>query len=185
MNAQGEIWRDIPDYEETYQVSSFGRVRRKSSNHILAPARHQRISNGKYDYVIKLWRNGSYKRFLVSRLVCASFYGVPDGEMTANHKDGNTENNHLDNLEWLSRSENIRHGHENGLFPSQRRFTRLTKLSDETSQVYQSMADASRAIGRNRLYISLCSQNDWNAVGIDGEKYQIHSEECKCKCLEG
>jgi len=53
----------------------------------------------------------------VHRIVALTFYGnPPDGKPEINHIDGNKENNHVNNLEWCSRSENIKHGFDNHLF---------------------------------------------------------------------
>lgn len=52
----------------------------------------------------------------VHRLVALAFIPEIEGKPHVNHKDGNKENNHVSNLEWVSRSENMLHAHETGLF---------------------------------------------------------------------
>ena len=51
--------------------------------------------------------NGTEKRMLVHRLVMLAFVGQSD--MQVNHKDGNKQNNHIDNLEYCTPSQNIKH----------------------------------------------------------------------------
>lgn len=68
----------------------------------------------------------------VHRLVATHFIGnIPKG-MTVNHKDGNKLNNHVDNLEIVSRSENQKHAYQHGLQLPQKGETNGTaKLSNE------------------------------------------------------
>lgn len=60
--------------------------------------------------------DGKDKRFMVHRLVLSSFAPIENLEKyEVNHKDGNKENNSLDNLEWCSGSYNVRHSLTEGL----------------------------------------------------------------------
>jgi hypothetical protein len=64
----------------------------------------------------------SSKDYKVHRLVCYAFHPL-DGyncladyeKLQVNHKDGDTKNNHKDNLEWLTQSKNIQHAYDNKL----------------------------------------------------------------------
>jgi hypothetical protein len=62
------------------------------------------------------------KDYYVHRLVCMAFHPIEGKEnyedykeLQSNHKDGNTLNNHADNLEWVTKSENMKHAYANGL----------------------------------------------------------------------
>ncbi len=63
-----------------------------------------------------------HKTYKVHRLVCMAFYPIEGKEtyddyqeLQVNHKDGNTLNNNADNLEWVTKSENMTHSYNNGL----------------------------------------------------------------------
>jgi len=57
----------------------------------------------------------------VHRIVAKAFIPNPDNKETVNHKDGNKQNNHVDNLEWHSYTENMMHAHKTGLYSNKHR----------------------------------------------------------------
>ena len=103
---ENEIWKDIKGYERRYKISNFGNVKsliyrnQKGIERIL----NWRCTGG-YAYVQLTNRIN----FLVHRLVVEAFIGEI-GELTVNHKDFNRLNNHVSNLEIISRGENSLHG---------------------------------------------------------------------------
>jgi hypothetical protein len=84
-------------------------------------------------------------------------------------------NNRADNLEWLSRADNIRHGFKNGLYSTSKKTT-LTDLETQLSYTYRSEAAAGIAIGKNPGYIHSCIKNNRKAVGADKKAYSIKIE---------
>ena len=125
-----EEWKDIPGYEGLYQASTLGRIR-TCEGKVTRSARcsrrvwKQRIMKlkccrnrkGRQDYRVELWKDGEHHTFLVSRLVALTWCdGYRDG-FTVNHKNGDHLDNRAENLEWLSRGDNIRHGFANGFYP--------------------------------------------------------------------
>lgn len=103
-----EEWRDIAGYEGIYQVSNLGNVRSiKSSTHAGIIRKPDR---GWGDYpVVTLILKSVRKRHYIHALVCAAFHGPRPPGHNVNHKDANRQNNHADNLEWVTQSENVRH----------------------------------------------------------------------------
>ena len=65
--------------------------------------------------MINLCKNGKYKSICIHRLVGIYFVENNNGFNVLNHIDGNKHNNHYTNLEWVTRSENIKHAFNNGL----------------------------------------------------------------------
>lgn len=95
-----EAWKPVPDLPGI-EASSWGRVRRTNGRQIACcsgPQGYRRCGVG-------------VRKFLVHRLVAKAFLGLPAGDLEVNHKDGNPANNHVSNLEWVTRSENHRHAY--------------------------------------------------------------------------
>lgn len=120
-----ETWKDIPEYEGSYQVSNTGRVRsvdrvvpykdgrmRKYKGKVLKP--HVNKVTG-YEQVM-LYNDNGYNIKRPHRLVLETFKPhVNMNDLDVNHMDGNKLNNHLTNLEWLTRRDNILHACDLGL----------------------------------------------------------------------
>jgi hypothetical protein len=105
-------WRNIAGYEGLYQVSRCGLVRSLRRHKLMAVVHNQ----AGYRQV-NLYRESKVKNFLVHRLVAAAFLGpIPKG-MQVNHKDGDKENNSVDNLEFMTPEENREHAIRTGLTP--------------------------------------------------------------------
>jgi hypothetical protein len=107
-----EIWKDIKGYEGHYQVSNLGRVKSLKNNKELIMTNIK--SNLGY-LRVKLSKDGKIKGFPVHRLVGLNFLDLVNGKNEINHIDGDKKNNHLSNLEWCNRSENMRHADKTGL----------------------------------------------------------------------
>ncbi len=103
-----EIWKDIEGYIGLYQVSNLGRV--KSKRGVL---KSQKSNVGYLRYA--LWKGNKSKNFSSHRLVAKAFILNPEGKKEVNHIDGNKNNNKVDNLQWITSSENQRHAFDTGL----------------------------------------------------------------------
>ena len=105
-----EEWKCIKDYPD-YDISNTGtiRSRRRAKCRYLTP----RSMKGGYER-IHLCNDSEEKDFLIHRLVLDAFTGPAPNGCEANHKDGVTWNNNINNLEWISHSDNVKHGYRNG-----------------------------------------------------------------------
>lgn len=123
-----EVFKDILGYEGLYQISNYGRVKSLKRKNIFycglrkeyaeRPVKEKILSISKSNrgYLqVCLTKNGKYKTFLVHRLVAQTFIPNPLNKLTVNHIDGNKENNCVNNLEWATSSENIKHAFTIGI----------------------------------------------------------------------
>ena len=121
-----EIWKAIVGYEGLYEVSNLGMVRsldryvphktfgkKYCKGHMMAT----HINNAGY-VTVNLCKGNRYRSFDIHRLVAIAFLDNPDGLPEVNHIDENKKNNHVGNLEWVTREQNERHGTK----PEKRRY---------------------------------------------------------------
>lgn len=101
-----EEWRTVLGYEGIYQISSIGRVK-NAYGHILKPE----TSRNGYKRVTFYDR----KKFQVHRLVAIAFIPNPEDKDVVNHKNGDKLDNSVENLEWSTWSENLKHAYAIGL----------------------------------------------------------------------
>lgn len=112
-----------------YQISNFGRVYHNYMKIIMKPG----ISTSGYLFVIMSTNNGP-KPVQLHRLVLIAFNDICDREKyQVNHINGNKQFNHLCNLEWVSRSENILHSYSTGLHSFGENST-LSKITYNTAK---------------------------------------------------
>lgn len=103
------------------------------------------------------------KRYFVHRLVAELFLPNPNNLPQINHIDGNKENSHISNLEWVSPAENQLH--------SRYILQNVTGFEDtpvecvETGIVYKSTRDAWRDTGAGYSHISECASGKRKTAG--------------------
>lgn len=144
LNGNSEIWKDIPEFEGRYQVSSLGRIRSIQDNHgnYREQLRATWVSTKGYVYV-QLFVKDVRHNVSVHHAVARAFIENPDQKKTVNHIDGNKQNNHVTNLEWHTYSENLKHAYTAGLKKGQEHFkgVKLGKTSQFNNVTYDSAKD--------------------------------------------
>ena len=120
-----EIWKDIDNFfnfGDIYQVSNMGRVKSKerrvrAKNYTrIVRERIMSLSNDKDGYKkVTLCRNGKSKTVRVHILVAREFVDNPEGKPQVNHINGKKYDNNVNNLEWVTLSENRAHAYRTGL----------------------------------------------------------------------
>ena len=117
-----EIWKDILGYEGLYQISNYGNLKRSRRVKIfkddlirIIPEKILRGGIGgttvKYNTIL-LTKNKKVKSYFVHRLVLMHFDRIPNKGEEGNHIDFNSFNNRIDNLEWVTHSQNCIHSRE-------------------------------------------------------------------------
>ena len=109
-----EIWKGVIyqgiDYSWRFECSNLGRIRNAINKHIYTPHK-----SGIGYFQICTTVNDKRKNIKVHKAVAESFIDNPNNLPVVNHKDGNKENNNVDNLEWVTHKENSRHAIDLGL----------------------------------------------------------------------
>ena len=103
-----KMWKQYKD--TNYSISTNGEVKNNLTGKILS----QSIQQG-YKHVTLLINN-KQKRCRVHRLVAETFINNPENKPYVNHIDGDRANNNVENLEWVTPSENTIHAVKLGIF---------------------------------------------------------------------
>lgn len=110
---ENEIWKDIIQFENLYQISNYGRIKSIRKNIIL------KLSLDKDGYKrCTLSQNGFKHYYRVSRLVGLHFVDNVDNLPIINHKNKIKTDDYASNLEWVSVRENTSHGITNKDLPT-------------------------------------------------------------------
>jgi len=178
-----EVWKPVTEegFEDFYEVSNFGRVR--SLDRIVESKRGPLKYKGKLISTslnsdgyptFNLCKAGKQRNVKVHQIVAKAFIPNPDNLPEVNHIDEIKTNNHVSNLEWCTRLENMRHG--TGLrrmksHPNQIKRRKKSKkpvigikIDDGTKIRFESIAEANRNGFKRR--------NIWSVInGIDKSHY--------------
>lgn len=170
-----EVWKPIPDFEGFYEVSNMGRIKslerkeklnpfgRKSiiKERILAPG----VNTG---YLrVGLVKDGARTSIYIHRAVALAFIQNTEKKNQVNHKDGNRQNNIVDNLEWVSNSDNQIHSYR--VLQNTPPATKLSK--DEVIKIRELrnegwlMKDIAQRFKIDESHVSrICSKKIWRYV---------------------
>ena len=153
-------WKPVNGYEDLYEVSNTGRVRSLdrvvflknrwggNSKHTYK-GRELSLQIAPNGYVhIDLHREGTTTRVLVHRLVCEHFLDRIDGKDYVNHKNRDTSDNRVENLEWCTQSENIQYAYDGGTkTPPHEKTVHMISEDGKSKRVFKSLKEAERQTG--------------------------------------
>ena len=138
-----EIWKDIVEYPG-YQVSNLGQIKsfkQSKEGRILKP----KISAGYAG--VDFRKDGKTYYGLVHRIVLSTFSPIEGWEtLTVNHIDGNCLNNNLENLEWMTQSENTKYSREILRTGNATQKVHIIKLNGE-ELFYDTVTAAAKGLG--------------------------------------
>lgn len=118
------------DNLDQYSINKTGDIKFNVTGNLLSP----RIEEGYHRVTI------NKKAYRVHRLVAKMFIKNDDlKKIQINHIDGNKSNNSIENLEWCTAGENIKHACEEGLLESQGRA--VNQIDHETKKVIKTFDD--------------------------------------------
>lgn len=133
-------WKSPKGYKGLYLVSTNGQVKSLARAKPMPRGggihyKQERILKaipGSHGYLgLSLCKNGKVSSFLIHRLMAEMFLPNPKDKREVNHKDGNKLNNRIENLEWVTKLENMQHASRNGLVAHGEMKTRQAKLTDQ------------------------------------------------------
>lgn len=168
-DQQDEVWKDVVGYEGLYRISNKGTVCRLYKNgkvNFMTP----RILNGYWR--VKLCNGNTQKEYFLHRLIAQAFIPNPDNKPEINHINGIKTDNRIENLEWVTRSENAIHATKTGLLKySEYRYNRARDIISkpvmcvETRKIYVSCTEAGKDIKTDAAHIGECISGKRSTAG--------------------
>lgn len=140
-----EQWKKINNFEH-YEVSNHGRIRNQHKTIL------KQFYKERGDAIITLSKNGKRSTHRVARIVAQTFLEEDKKRNEVNHIDGNPKNNHISNIEWVTRQENITHARKMGLYDDGKKVN-LYCMMTKTTLEFVSMSSASRYLKRSRGFV--------------------------------
>jgi hypothetical protein len=177
-----EIWKDIKGWEGLYQVSNLGRVKRlKDSFYVVDKKQKREYYKTINEKIIKqhigdvgymeLQLTNPHKKvknmIRTHILIANAFINPIKNKYCVNHKDGNKLNNLIDNLEWCTQEENIKHAWKIGLCDNQKK--RIAQIDINTGNVLKEF-DSVMAAERH-LKIKNLNKNFSKSVKLGNKLY--------------
>ena len=162
QDLPNERWLPINGYEQSYMVSSYGRIKTIDRTLTFSDGRIREYKSriirthriNQHYYVASLSQNQRRLMKDVHRLVAEAFIPNPNGFNEINHKDENSLNNHVDNLEWCTRKYNLNYGGRNKRasaskmnHPSTSKPVVQMKPDGTVIQTFPSIREAARFLG--------------------------------------
>lgn len=177
MSKIVEEWKDIATYEGRYQISNIGRIkcigRYRIGNSISTKKRFYKEkilicgeSIHGY-YLANLHKDSKVEVFGVHRLVALHFIPNPLYKKEVNHKNGNKLDNRVENLEFVTPSENSQHAYDTGLktMDKFKKKVLMLSLDNKPLKKFDSQTEASRITGVVRTNIGKCCRGTRNTAG--------------------
>lgn len=190
-----EVWRDIKGYEGLYRVSNKGRIKRlggtfnyvnKNQYSNVKTTFHKKekiLKNILYQngyYGVSLCKENKCKNNLIHRLIAIHFISNKKNKKQVNHIDGIKTNNNIDNLEWVTPKENVRHAIDIGL-------KKPNVYSNETLLKMRNTALDQRGVYKKRIlksdYIGHKHRAKKTSIRKDGVRYDFNSRIDACEFM--
>lgn len=180
VSLDGEEWRGVVGYEETYMVSSFGRVMSKhrivrnrySVKEVQPRLLNPHITHRRKDYrmyELKVWKGSVGRTLLLHKAIATAFIDNPNDYKEIDHIDGNPLNNHISNLRWCDHSTNVNNSitrqrqsnAKRGLYNTPKSKSVVQILEGKLINTYPSLSEAERnGFKHSKIHLCCCGKRN-------------------------
>lgn len=163
-----EQWKKITE-ATNYEVSNLGRIRNTKSGQILNPGV---AGNGYKQVSLKMIQSNKFEKRYVHRLVATYWIDNPDNKKEVNHINLDRADNRVENLEWITSSENQKHKYQNGNYKTSNRKVVQMDLNENEIAIFDSVIAAANALGVDRQGIDKVCKGTYGRKTAAGYKWK-------------
>lgn len=184
-----EEWKEIPNFEKYYSISNYGRLKsfkEKAEGKIL---KNINKKGGYFSVVLRA--NGKVRYTRIHRLVAEAFLPNFNAQLEVNHIDGNKQNNHVKNLEWCTRKQNVQHAIliNPGFLNGMKQYNQIIRpksiwqltLAGEKLNLFPNSVEAGKQTGVcQRNILQVCSKDEFSPGRVRKQAggYRWEFEKC-------
>lgn len=173
METVHEEWRPVPGHPG-YEASNLGRIKRlayslqcvHNGGRVATRNKPERIiSQTRHHRGYLICRIGLNATPEVHRIIALAWLGEPDDKsLTVNHISGDKTDNRPQNLEWITRGENTKHAHVNGLINNFGERNGVAKLTNEQVRTMRSLSESGIPNEQLAREFGVSRELAWSAV---------------------
>ena len=163
-----ELWKNIEE-STNYEVSNYGNIRNTKSGQILNPGES---GNGYKQVALKMKASNKFEKRYVHRLVAIYWLENPENKREVNHINLDKTDNRVENLEWITSSENQKHKYQNRDYRTSNRKVAQMDLNNNIIAVFDSVAAAAQAMGATRQGIDKVCKGIYGRKTAHGFKWK-------------
>jgi hypothetical protein len=158
-DATPERWQPIEGYEDLYEVSDHGRVRRTGASPYAKPGRILKpaLAGRGYHRVTLYWA-GRPQLVYIHGLVAEAFLGPRPAKHEVNHRDGNKTHNAAGNLEYVTPLGNSQHAVQTGLWPLGEQHHNAKLTAEQVAEIRRRYVPRAYSMARLAREFGVCAE---------------------------
>lgn len=163
-----EQWKNIEE-STNYEISNLGNVRNTKTGRIMNPG----VSGNGYKQVsLRMKKSNKFEKRYIHRLVATYWIPNPENKREVNHINLDKTDNRVENLEWITSSENQKHKYASRNYTTSNLKVAQMDLGENIIAIFDSVASAAKAMKATRQGIDRVCKGTYGRITAHGYKWK-------------